>query len=68
MGTRNAIIVESANSKLLLCQLKETNDTLLFKELRRDLRNVIRYDSLDYHAYVTLLKGSIIEYRNEAMT
>lgn len=65
MGTRNAIIVESANSKLLLCQLKETNDTLLFKELRRDLRNVIRYDSLDYHAYVTLLKGSIIEYRNE---
>lgn len=66
MGTRNAIIVESANSKLLLCQLKGTNDTLLFKELRRDLRNVIRYDSLDYHAYVTLLKGSIIEYRNES--
>lgn len=66
MGTRNAIIVESANSKLLLCQLKETNDTLLFKELRRDLRNVIRYDSLDYHAYVTLLKCSIIEYRNES--
>lgn len=68
MGTRNAIIVESANSKLLLYQLKETNDTLLFKELRRDLRNVIRYDSLDYHAYVTLLKGSIIEYRNEGDT
>ena len=65
MGTRNAIIVESANSKLLLCQLKETNDTLLFKELRRDLRNVIRYDSFDYHAYVTLVKGSIIEFRNE---
>ena len=66
MGTRNAIIVESANSKLLLCQLKETNDTLLFKELRRDLRNVIKYDSLDYHAYVTLLKGSVIEYKNES--
>lgn len=65
MGTRNAIIVESANSKLLLCQLKETNDSLLFKELRRDLKNVIRYDSMDYHAYVTLLKGSIIEYNNE---
>lgn len=65
MGTRNAIIVESANSKLLLCQLKGSNDALLFKELRRDLRNVIRYDSLDYHAYVTLLKGSIIEYKNE---
>lgn len=65
MGTRNAIIVESANSKLLLCQLKETNDSLIFKELRRDLKNVIRYDSLDYHAYVTLLKGSIIEFRNE---
>lgn len=65
MGIRNTIIVESANSKLLLCQLKETNDSLLFKELRRDLREVIRYDSLDYHAYVTLLKGSIIEYRNE---
>lgn len=65
MGTRNAIIVESANSKLLLCQLKAMNDSLLFKELRRDLRNVIRYDSLDYHAYVTLLKGSIIEYKNE---
>lgn len=65
MGTRNAIIVESANSKLLLCQLKETNDSLIFKELRRDLRDVIRYDSLDYHAYVTLLKGSIIEFRNE---
>lgn len=65
MGTRNAIIVESANSKLLLCQLRGSNDALLFKELRRDLRNVIRYDSLDYHAYVTLLKGSIIEYKNE---
>lgn len=68
MGTRNAIIVESANSKLLLCQLKEINDTLLFKELRRDLRNVIRYDNLDFHAYVTLLKCSIIEYRNESDT
>lgn len=65
MGTRNAIIVESANSKLLLCQLRGSNDALLFKELRRDLRNVIRYDSLDYHAYVTLLKSSIIEYKNE---
>ena len=65
VGTRNAIIVESANSKLLLCQLKETNDVLLFKELRRDLRDVIRYDSMNYHAYVTLLKGSITEYRNE---
>ena len=65
VGTRNAIVVESANSKLLLCQLKETNDVLLFKELRRDLRDVIRYDSMNYHAYVTLLKGSITEYRNE---
>lgn len=65
MGTRNAIIVESANSKLLLYQLKESNDSFLFKELRRDLRNVIRYDSLNYHAYVTLLKGSIIEFKNE---
>ena len=65
MGIRNAIIVESANSKLLLYQLKGTNDNFLFKELRRDLRNVIRYDSLDYHAYVTLLKGSIIEFKNE---
>ncbi len=68
MGIRNTIIVESANSKLLLCQLKETNDILLFKELRRDLRDVIRYDSLDYHAYVTLMKGSIIEYQNESDT
>lgn len=68
MGTRNAIIVESANSKLLLCQLREANDPLLFKELRRDLRDVIRYDNLDYHAYVTLLKGSIIEYKNEMDT
>lgn len=65
MGTRNAIIVESCNSKLLLCQLKETNDTLLFKELRRDLRSVIRYDNFDYHAYVTLMKASITEYKNE---
>lgn len=65
IGIRNAIIVESANSKLILCQLKGTNDTLLFKELRRDLRNVIRYDSLNYYAYVTLLKGSIIEFGNE---
>lgn len=65
MGTRNSIIVESANSKLLLCELKESNDAFLFKELRRDLKAVIRYDSLDYHAYVTLLKGSIIEYKNE---
>jgi len=65
MGTRGAIVVESANSKLLLCQLQEINDKLLFKELRRDLKNVIRLDSLNYHAYVTLLKGSIIEYRNE---
>ena len=37
----------------------------MFKELRRDLRNVIRQDSLNYHAYVTLLKGSIIEFKNE---
>ncbi len=65
VGTRNAIVVESANSKLLLCQLKETNDVLLFRELRRDLRDVIRYDSMNYYAYVTLLKGSITEYRNE---
>lgn len=65
VGTRNAIIVESANSKLLLCQLNESNDSLLFKELRKDLRNVIRGDNLNYHAYVTLLKGSIIEYKNE---
>lgn len=66
VGMRNAIIVESANSKLLLCQLKGSNDALLFKELRKDLRSVIRYDSLNYHAYVTLLKGSVIEYKNEA--
>ena len=65
MGTRNAIIVEAANSKLLLCQLKETNDSLMFKELRRDLRTVIRYDNLDYHAYVTLMKASVTEYKNE---
>lgn len=65
MGNRNAIIVESCNSKLLLYQLKETNDTLLFKELRRDLRTVIRYDNFDYHAYVTLMKASITEYKNE---
>ncbi len=65
VGTRNAIIVESSNSKLLLCQLKESNDALMFKEIRRDLREVIRYDSMNYYAYVTLLKGSITEYRNE---
>ena len=29
VGTRNAIIVESANSKLLLCQLNESNITTL---------------------------------------
>lgn len=66
VGIRNTIIVESANSKLLLCQLKGLNDTLLFKELKRDLMKIIRYDSLNYHAYVTLLKGSIIEYKNES--
>lgn len=66
VGTRNAIIVESANSKLLLCQLKEENDSLLFKEVRKDLKGVIRYDNLNYHAYVTLLKSSIIEYNNES--
>lgn len=65
MGTRNVIIVEAANSKLLLCQLQETNDSLIFKELRRDLRNVINQDNLNYYAYVTLLKGSIIEFNNE---
>ena len=65
MGTRNAIIVESSNSKLLLCRLNEETDSYLYKELRRDLRQVIRYDNLDYHAYVTLMKGSIIEYKNE---
>lgn len=65
IGMRNAIIVESANSKLLLCQLRGSNDALLFKELRRNLRKVIQYDNLNYHAYVTLLKGSIIEYKNE---
>lgn len=65
MGTRNAIKVESANSKLLLCNLDSSNNSSLYKELRRDLREVIKYDSLDYHAYVTLLKGSIYEYINE---
>lgn len=65
MGIRNAIIVESANSKLLLCQLKEINDSLLFKEVRRDLRTVIHYDNFNYYAYVTLLKASVTEYKNE---
>lgn len=65
MGTRNAIKVESANSKLLLCNLENSNNPLIYKELRRDLREVIKYDNLDFHAYVTLLKGSIIEYYNE---
>lgn len=65
IGTRNAIIVESANSKLLLYQLKGSKESLLYKELRRDLIKVIRYDSSDYHAYVTLLKGLITEYNNE---
>lgn len=65
MGTRNAIKVESANSKLLLCNLNNSNNSTLYKEIRRDLREVIKYDSLDYHAYVTLLKGSISEYNNE---
>lgn len=64
VGIRNVIIVESANSKLLLCQLKESMDSVYYKEIRRDLRSVIRYDRNDY-AYVTLLKGSIIEYTNE---
>ena len=65
VGIRNTIIVESANSKLLLCQLNGVNDARLYKQLRRDLREVIRYDSLNYYAYVTLLKGSIAEYDNE---
>lgn len=65
MGTRNSVIVETANSKLLLCQLLDTNDSLIYKELRRDLRQIIQYDNQDYHAYVTLLKASIIEYENE---
>ncbi len=65
MGIRNAIIVEASNSKILLCQLKESRDSLIYKEIRRDLRNVIRYDNLNDYAYVTLLKGSIIEYQNE---
>lgn len=65
LGARNVLVVESANSKLLLCQLRGTNDALLYKELRRDLREVIKYDSQNYHAYVTLLKGSLIEYNNE---
>ena len=65
MGTRNAIKVEAANSKLLLCNLDNSNNSLLYKELRRDLREVIKYDSSDFHAYVTLLKGSIFEYTNE---
>jgi len=65
VGIRNAIIVESANSKLLLCQLSDVNDVGLYKQLRRDLREVIRYDSINYYAYVTLLKGSIAEYDSE---
>lgn len=64
-GIRNAILVESSNSKLLLCQLRETNDSAFYKEIRRDLRTVIKYDNLNDYAYVALLKGSIIEYTNE---
>lgn len=65
IGIRNAIIVESANSKLTLCQLNNSKDPSIYTELRRDLRSVIRYDNLNYHAYVTLLKSSITEYQNE---
>lgn len=65
-GTRNAVIVEAANSKLLLCELRDTRDIMLYKELRRDLREIIRYDNQAYHAYVTLLKGSRIEYEKES--
>lgn len=66
VGVRNAISVELANSKILLYQLKESKDSILYKEIRRDLRNVIRLDKSNYHAYVTLLKGFVIEYKNES--
>lgn len=65
VGTRNAIIVETANSKLLLCQLKKRNDTILYRELRRDLKQIIKYDNQNFHAYVALLKTSITEFDNE---
>lgn len=65
MGTRNAIIVESANSQILLCQLKKSNDALIYKQLRKNLKDVMRYDNMNYHAYVTYLTGSIAEYKNE---
>ncbi len=65
VGTRNSIIVEAANSKLLLCELRDTRDPVLYRELRRDLREIIRYDNQPFHAYVTLLKGSRIEYEKE---
>lgn len=65
VGIRNAILVESSNSKLLLCQLNESNDSTYYKEIRRDLGSVIKYDNLNDYAYVTLLKGSIVEYSNE---
>ena len=65
VGVINAISVECANSKILLYQLKESKDPLLYKEIRRDLRRVISLDKDNYHAYVTLLKCFVIEYKNE---
>lgn len=64
VGIRNSLIVEATNSKLILCQIKDNIDINTYREIKRDLQEVIRYDYQNIHAYVTLLRSSISEYKN----
>lgn len=61
-GDRNTLIVETANSKLLLYDLQEITDDYSYRLLEKDLESVIAHDSQNYYAYVTLFKTYISEY------
>ena len=64
IGLRNALIVEGANSRLLLYHLEGTEESIRYKSLGNELRMVIRTDSQNYYAYVTLIKALLTEYSN----
>ena len=61
-GDKNTLLVETANSKLLLFDLQGTVDTYSDDLVRKQLVQVIANDSQNYHAYVTLFKALRSEY------
>ena len=61
-GDKNTLLVETANSKLLLFDLQGTADGYSDELVRKQLIQVIMNDSQNYHAYVTLFKALRSEY------